>query len=67
MTEQGDARLKHKRWRQSDITSLRYRLGEGDTLISVSHILERSPESVAAMMERLRLSFRNTSFLKDSM
>ncbi|KQN89787.1 hypothetical protein ASE95_16525 [Sphingomonas sp. Leaf231] len=59
MAEENGVTLANQRWKQSDITTLRTHLSAGDTLIDVSRILERSPESVMMMISRLRLPLRS--------
>jgi hypothetical protein len=55
MAEEDARALAHRRWKQSDITTLRNRLAAGDDPAEVSRLLDRSPESVQQMMNRLRL------------
>jgi len=45
----------HRRWTQGDITALRTATGAGETLDGIAVALDRSPEAVTMMMNRLRL------------
>jgi Mn-dependent DtxR family transcriptional regulator len=45
----------HRRWTQTDITTLRDLLQQGRPVADVAARLHRNPEEVSSMMRRLRL------------
>lgn len=45
----------HQRWTQTDITELRARLRAGSSIAAIAEATGRTPETVDAMMRRLRL------------
>jgi len=45
----------HQRWTQTDIATLRTRHGAADPVQAIANALERTPENVIVMMQRLRL------------